>query len=63
VLLGGTASVDLYRLTFAQVRDRLIGAGLVDEPTFAAALAVLDDPAVVALAPVLIGARGQRVQA
>lgn len=59
VLPGASPAVDFYRLTFGQVRDRLIAAGLVDEPTYAAALATLDDPERVALAPTLIGARGR----
>jgi len=60
VLPCATPAVDFYRLTFGQVRDRLIASGLVDETTYATALATLDDPARVALAPTLIGARGRR---
>ena len=60
VLPGGTPRADLYRLTFAQIRERLLDAGLVDVATYGAALAVPDDPASVALAPVLIGAHGQK---
>jgi 2-polyprenyl-3-methyl-5-hydroxy-6-metoxy-1,4-benzoquinol methylase len=58
----GTPAVDVYRLTFGQVHGRLVESGLIDETTYTLALEALDDSDRVAILPVLVGARGRKLE-
>jgi len=57
---GGSAGADLTRANFQQLRDALVGGGLVTEQEFQRDLARLDDPNLMMPSPIMWTAWGRR---
>jgi SAM-dependent methyltransferase len=60
---AGSSLARFYRVSFAQLRDRLVGAGLLTEHELEQLLALYDDPAFVGMSNILMAAWGRRPQA
>ena len=56
---GSTGQV-LGRLTFLQLRELMLAAGLATHPEFAALMALLDDPRFAFMTMVVLAPRGRR---
>jgi SAM-dependent methyltransferase len=60
ILHGGTPGARFWRLTFAQLRERMVGTELITEQGTEQFLALFDDPDFVWMAPTTIAAWGRR---
>jgi len=60
---GGTSIARSYRLTFARLAERIVGAGLLTEGEMEPYLALHDDTAFVSVINVPMAARGRRPEA
>ena len=57
---GGSPSATFFRLTLEQIREHLIGAGLLSDHEVVAVLALLDDPNFIFMEPIGVAAWGRR---
>ena len=57
---GATPDAEFWRLSYTQIRDRILGTGQLSPGEFDAFIALFDDPDFIWMGAVLMGVSGRR---